>query len=483
MPVGNKIPLVWDIATRDGTLTKDAKMGNLVVSKEALGTQVQKRAGLQLWQQQVAGLAVGSFIFEGSLFVIQRTAAGDIAYQVSYFQNTPATGIPLQAATTHGFYQTLPVSLTNTIGILKDARYIWTFNGATFTYVSAAPAIYFVWGIAELDGTFYVMDLTTIYASAYGDVTTWPGLNTVNMNPSYGGGVAIALHQSYIVAFSQFGTQFFYDAGISPGAPIAQVQNGAIGIGCASGASIASFEDILYFAAQDANSTLSIGMFTGLTFTKISTAAIDKILLVATKAPSNANPVMIGSTGIVQGKAVYILNLMAYGMTLVYDIADSLWSYWSTVVAGVEGNFNGVFWNPGGGSWGVYVGNQSSFMCGLTDGAIYQLSPTIYQDNGQSIHCFIRTAQLDAGTYATKFVSGAYLHSDTISTTVSVTYSNDDYQTFANSRTIDMSTQKKMLIGGGSYRHRSWDLLHTDNTPFRVMDLELDLAPTDDSNQ
>jgi hypothetical protein len=39
------------------------------------------------------------------------------------------------------------------------------------------------------------------------------------------------------------------------------------------------------------------------------------------------------------------------------------------------------------------------------------------------------------------------------------------------------------MISCGSFRHRSWDLLHTDNTPFRVRLLELDLEPTSEDNQ
>lgn len=478
-----KLPLVWDIATRDGTLTKDAKMGNVLVQQMQDGMRVQKRPGLQLWQQQTAAQSQGMFTYSGELFAIFGTpVGGSIAYQIGTTPGGAMPGYAIPSSSGAYDYQSVNTGLAGG-SIFKSHNAGYTFNGVTVSVIPAFPTGT-CWGLAYLDTTFYVVNENILYASAPGDVTTWPGLNYVTLNTAYGTGVAIVTHLAYIAVFMELGVQFFYDAGLSPGAPVAQVQNGAMSIGCAAGETVASYEDVLYLMSRDVDGALFFGAFTGLTFSRISTPAIERILQSANIVSGNSPPTVRADCGVVQGKPVYLVSLSLLNITLCYDIQSSLWTYWTTVIAGVEGTFNGSYLATGSiPITGAYSTNQSSFVLGLSDGAVYRLSSTTYQDNGQPINTFIRTPSINNNTYAVKFVEALYLHSDTIATTVAVTYSNNDYQTFATSRTIDMSTQKKQLIGVGSYRHRSWDLLHTDNTPYRVSMLELDMTQTDDSDQ
>lgn len=478
--MGTKKPLslVWDIATRDGTLTKDAKMGNMVVVQDPRGPIAQKRPGLKLWYAYGAGQVQGVLSLVGVVCYI----INNVVQQVSNTRGSPpVAGVVIPGSPpSNVLYYALPVNYYTGLPVFKSSIGGYTYNGGSVSAIAGFPTGTCA-GIAFLDGTYYLFAQNTIYASAYGDPTTWPGLNTVNTNAAYGAGVAIASHLAYVVAFMEGGTQFFYDAGISPGAPIAQVQNGALSVGCLSGNSIASFEDVMYFLARDSDGSICVGGFSGLTFGRVSTPAIDKIL---NNAQQNAgfSPFNIyASTGLVLGKPVYLLTLVSVGITLCYDIKDGLWTYWTTTSSGFQSVFNGAYWT--GGSASFYSSNNASFFIGLNDGNVYTLTQGTYQDNGQAILCNIVTPSTDENTYAMKFVEGAYLHSDTISTTVSVTYTDNDYQTFANGRNIDMSTQKKQLVNVGSYRHRAWQLLHADNTDFRVSMLELDLAPTDESNQ
>ena len=470
--VDGRVPLAWGIGTRDGSMSKDSKTGNMVLQNTDSGLWRQKRPGLQIWQQSAAGPGQGLFIYNELLYSISGFGSLSLI--------TPVTGgfpsgasIPL--STGLGFYKAVNPGVSGPAYFTDNIR-LYQFNG-TASVVGGGSPLNTVSGLAVLDGTMYMMNKSTIFASAYNDPTTWPGLNTVGLNTAYGAGVAIVSHMAYIVAFMELGTQFFYDAGISPGAPIAQVQNGAISIGCANGDSIAAYEDVLYFLGRDIDATMFIGSFNGLTFSRVSSNAIDKILETSIFFNPNSKGAMNGFTTVAHGRPLYVLNAIAAGVTLVYDILGDLWDYWSTVVGGVEQIFNGV----------CLLSSTTlnySFVQGVTDGIVYILNPLYMSDNLQPINCFIRTPPGSSGTYAVKFCAAAYLHADTAPTTVSVTYSNDDYQTFAVSRTIDLSTQKKMLVRCGSYRHRSWDLKHTDITSsFRVGMLETDLVDTGEGNQ
>ena len=487
MPTRKQLPLVWGIDTRDGTMSKDSKVGNMVLTMTSSGPTLQKRPGLDIWYSYGPGPAQGVFSYIGVLCYI----IGGMVYQVVSARGaTPPTGSAIPGPPTAGvLYDALPAfDNATTAPAFKSTDGGYTYSGGAVTVIPGFPAGTCA-GLAFLDGTYYVMSQSTIYASAYGDYTTWPGLNTVNTDAAYGNGVAIAAHTAYLVVLMESGTQFFYDAGISPGAPIAQVSNGAVGVGCANGRSVVSFEDTLYFLARDIDGSLCVGQFTALTFQRISTPAIEKILAQSNLAEPIpryglplAPPTVLASCGVVLGKPVYLLTLTSYGVlggiTLCYDITDSLWTYWTTGA----GAFQGVYLT--GGSASFYSTLNSSFAVGLTNGAVCTLSEGYYQDfTDVAITCFIRTPPTDEGTYAVKFVAGAYLHSDTISTTVSVTYSNDDYQTFAVPRTIDLSTQKKQMVRGGSYRHRSWDLTHTDITDFRVRALEIEYTPVGEDNE
>jgi len=476
MSAESTVQLAYDIATRDGTLTADAQMKNVIVQKDAQGIWVQKRGGLRPYQIQAAMQSLGMMGYNGQLYALFGNGAGSNACLISTSGAT-ATPIAIPAAANVTDFQSV-TSNTGGVSTIKCLFGIWTFNGSAFTQVAAPPGTG-AWGMAYLDGTYYTLSGDTLYASAYGDPTTWPGLNVITLNKSYGIGVAIVSHLAYVITFLDNGMQCFYDAAISPGAPLAQVQNGAYSIGCFAGESIASYEDVMYWCARDGDGRACIGSLNGLTYARISTPAIDRIL---DRQGFLLQGSIFGQCVTTQGKPCYLLTLTVPQITLCYDIKDGLWTYWTSMVSGSELAFNGYFCGSAGVSTG-YLSSYNSFLLGLNDGIIYTLDNGTYSDNSQVINVLIQTNSSDSGTYAVKFVAAAYLHGDTYPGNINVTYSNDDYQTWAVSRTINMSTQKKQLIRVGSYRKRAWQISTTQNYSFRAMSLELDFAPTGADNQ
>ena len=57
---------------------------------------------------------------------------------------------------------------------------------------------------------------------------------------------------------------------------------------------------------------------------------------------------------------------------------------------------------------------------------------------------------------------------DTVSATLYVRHSDDDYNTFSNWRSIDLSVPRPQLNVLGQARRRSWEFLCTDDVPLRL---------------
>ena len=77
-------------------------------------------------------------------------------------------------------------------------------------------------------------------------------------------------------------------------------------------------------------------------------------------------------------------------------------------------------------------------------------------------------------------MTAVYFIADTVSTTVALSYTDDDYQTFSNPRTIDFSTVKKYGLRFGSSRRRAWQILHTAATTFKAYTMEVEIMKSEE---
>lgn len=454
-----KLPAAQVLSTRDGTLAKDSKMVNCFMEPTPEGKAAIKRPGTAYVAAFANnGLPQGQFLLGDAPFCIQN----DIVY------NT-ATGVayPIPSVATTG--QTYSVLSDVPFGnsLLKSAGGLWrilnTSGAPVITKVTDSnyPAIT-VAGIVYLDGTYYVMDNTgTVYGSALQDSTTWPALNFISADATLGLGAGITRHLNYIVAFYTHGTQFYYDAGLTPGLPLLSVGNAAWTTGCGAGGSIREASDITFFLSKTRQYGRTISKFEGLSLSKISTPFIERILNRST---------LIGLTSFnikTAGHTFYGFTLPDQNVTLVYDVVFDDWHVWTSVVNGVEQEFTGVNY--------LGSGTQDLFQDTST-GNVMAMLPTVYTDATGVIGVFIRTPNYTWGTEKRKRYAALFLAADTIDSTANVRYTDDDYQTFSVYRPIGLNGPRKMLQRCGMSRMRAWDIAHTGNTPFRLFDIELNLS-------
>jgi hypothetical protein len=422
--------------------------------------------------------------------------------------------------------------------VYKSTTAGYYFDGvSTFTQIVDAdyPATT-TRGIVYLDGTYYVMTPGgAIYGSAINNPASWSALNVIQAQMEPDGGVCLAKQLNLLVAFGQYSTEFFYDAGNATGSPLSPYASGFLEIGCASAGSVVNTDNTLYFMGNSRQKGRGIYRFNGTSPEQVSNPYVDRIL--------NADDLTTVQAIFVKldGHAFYILYLSDSAKTLVYDATTGQWAEWTKTTASATKNITAASWadglatvtatahgfndgdvatiasvNPSGynatkvtintvdantftyevaSNPGTYVsgGTALNYTEGpfaasaythagnfdliqdSTTGAIYAISTGLYEDNGTPIEFHIRTVKHDGGNNKMKFFSNLQLVGDKVDSTIYVRYTNDDYQSWSKFRPVDLNTSRSNINRLGQGRRRAFELRHHDNVPLRVEALEVDV--------
>lgn len=464
-----EISLATPLMSRDGFLNKDPLMANCY-------WETNPQGGRNVVRRPALGPAAGALPAGPVQGVVQQGLSTFAVISDTLVQVPPADGsatIALPGVVNTGLRMSTVSTFNsgqNFTSFFKSTDSAWGWVGAgNVTQVTDAnyPNMT-VPGVAYLDGTYYVMDTGgQIHGSNIEDFTTWNALNFLSTDRGLGKSVALHRHLNYVVAFCADGTQFFYDAANpAPGSPLSPVPNVTSKIGCAHPFSIQSMDDVTIFLAKDGKRGRSFCMIEGMSFRKISTPDIERVLERNQFDTYDVFPVRhagggstIGHSGYANlytqmvkadGHTFYIFTMLDKGITLVYDVGNQHWSQWSTCTDGATHQSFQV----------------ATFFTAATtgpDAALYALPPnggTCYPfgtgdvAGGETILMSIRTRPLDAGTTARKTLSEISLLGDTVAASINVSYSNDSGQTWSAARAIDLSTTRKRMHRLGTFVSR-----------------------------
>jgi len=95
-------------------------------------------------------------------------------------------------------------------------------------------------------------------------------------------------------------------------------------------------------------------------------------------------------------------------------------------------------------------------------------------DNGVAIFSEITTNKYDMDTYNRKFMSIARLVGDrAIDNSIIMQWSDDDYQTWSNEKTISLADDYPAFQRLGQFRRRAFRFKHKLNKPLRLESLEV----------
>lgn len=458
-----RLELTVPISSRTNSVSKDSRGVNCLY--ETVNQQekwIVKRPGLTTISPALgAGQGQGIFSWNNLLVAVQSNVVNKIVSGVATSMGS-MTGTQVPCS----FIQTSNDAYL-VINNLSHLYYI-TSGGLTLTSVSSPPTGPYCPGLVYLDNTVYVgiaggTNGGRIYGSNIEDPTTWNALNYISAVSEPDGLVAIAKQLNYLVAFGQWTTQFFYDAGNTTGSPLNVNSQANLNIGCANGNSVASIEQTLLWVGTSLAEGRSIYLLEGTSPVKVSNRYIDKYLNGDTMTNVRSYCLKIS------GHSLYVLTLKDSNVTFVFDLDERAWYQWSSQSGGTETYFTPTFFSSQEEYFpGYWFQDESS-------GLLYSMSPTVYQDSGNGIYFRAVTERKDSGTTKRKFYTRVEPIGDTQSGTLSIRHTDDDYVTWSTYRVVDLSIGRPVLYQLGSSRRRAWEVFSSDNIPIRLQALEMDI--------
>jgi hypothetical protein len=470
-----RVPLWGRFTTRETSLAKDQKFKNCFPVKintnatEGGGNSVEsyivKRPGLGTHADTstvAAGRGIHGWSQDGKLYSVIGN---------KLFANTTDINSGGRFNNTTGIARFSETRASTPLLVIQDGNDLWTVAAdGTVTEVTDAhfPSA-IVGGVAHLETYTFVMTPDgAIYHSEVNDPSSWVATSFLTCQIGSDKGVGIASHKNYIVGFGEWTTEFFFNAGNASGSVLSPVDGAVVNWGCAEGNTIATAGDTVVWLGQSINGGKAVMMLDGLSPKIISTRSIERQLeKEADLSDCYAYCLHLG------GHIHYCLTLKTAAITLVFDLRDEVWWQMTSDVSGTETYFTGV---------DSTTLDNVTYVLDEDNGKIYDFSIDNYRDVAETIKVEIVTNPIDFNMRGRKFIHRLSITGDQAASTdnLVVDWSDDNYQNFSTSRTLDMSKNDPRLTVLGSFtRGRAFRIKHTANLPMRLGSLEFGITGGD----
>ena len=339
--------------------------------------------------------------------------------------------------------------VTNTAG---GRGYFFPVGGALTEIVSAnfppkqTPALVTTGPFVQMNGYTYIMCTNgQLWNSDYNTFVNWTGTSFISTIKKPDVGVGVARYQNALVAFCLTHTEFFFDAKNSIGSPLS-FEASSLNLGCANQYAFVNIgETVAWYSTTGGG---AIYMLQGRSAVKISNAAVDRVL-------QFMNPALVRLNVMVSYSNPFLLvNSPVATFQMAYDMGSGTWSLFR--FAGNE------------------LTQSDTIPSSATLSTVY-VGPTVtsyYQSSTAATTGNYLTAKFDAGTEKKKFlrsirVIGAM--GSTAADTISISWTDDDYETFSTARTIDLNAgERPMLSRCGSFFKRAFRVTASNDTAGRL---------------
>lgn len=337
-------------------------------------------------------------------------------------------------------------------GVTTDGTVVWTTIAASTVVTGHIPKPIYI------DGYLALLDSNGVLVNSdVSDPFTWPSLDYINADLLPDKAVWMERQVNHIAVFGSNSIEFFYVGSATEGSPFKRTSQAAALLGSVCVNSIQQKDGVIFFVANSDTGGFHVATIEGLKVKGMTDETYNRII----QAEGNNILNCYAYTIRVNGHYFYILNLVGQNRTLAYDITQQFWHEWS--------------WNGGRMPFRYSSRkNQDYFLVGPSNGSVYKISGTAFQDVSYPIELLVQTTPLDGGNMDRKFMRRATLVTDYVAnSTVSLSYSDNDYQTWSTEKTKNVSANRTTWTALGSFRRRSFRIKHSSNTPFRAESLEL----------
>lgn len=474
--IPKRFPLVVTPENRNSASTKDAHLINGYLEKMPDGSySIYKRFGLGPLVQYSVIAAQGRGIYNwlGDIYAI----VGAILYK---------NGVNIGTLTAPGllFWFSSDLGATPQLAFgdgITSYRYD-TINGLHTMGTGATPPTFppgitgqgnnFVSGFCYIDGTMYYglsstgtnpATTSTIFGSQLNSLDQWDAANAIVAQIEPDKLTAIAKHLVYLIAFKQWTTEVFYDAGNPTGSPLAPVEGAKMNYGSVNGNSVLDIDGELFWLTLTRNGAVQVARLRNLSAEIISTPAIERLFNDGTFA------VVYAWCFKGAGHTFYIVTVKDLNLTLAYDVGQGIWSQWTDT----NGNYLPIV-------SATFSGNLN-LLLHETNGKVYEMSEDYVLDDTSSITFDLYTPNFDGGVDRKKMLSILHVNGDkTIGSTLQIRCNDFDYDStkWTQFRNVDMGRARPILTNCGTFYRRAYHLRHVSPTPLRLtaLDMQLDLG-------
>lgn len=459
MQLPPRLPLIVTASNRNSSVAKDARLVNCYVEANPQTEEIfiYKRPGLAEASRPPAADVAGYGIFnwEGDIYSI----FGNKLYR----NGVAVTGTIDNSQQVYKFSSILGAVPKMVFGNGQQA-YAYDVAGGITANLHSINVDFpdtFVKGWAYLNGATYVMNpQAVIWGSAINSVSVpgdWTPLNFISAQIEPDDGVALDKQLVYVVAFNQWSTEIFFDAGNPTGSPLGSVPGSKISYGCISADSVQSIDTKLIWITRTRQGSPQVAVMEGLSVTIVSTPSIERLL-------EGADYTTVYSFVLrVNGHSFYVVTLKESNLTLAYDLSQDLWHQWTDA----NGNYFPFV--------GAAVDNQErTILQHESNGRLYYFGMNYTNDAGTVIDSIVYTPKFDASTRRKKTLGiMTFVADKQEGSLLEVSVSDDDYKTWSPPRNVYLSQTNPQLTNCGTFRSRAWKLRHRSDTPMRLQAIEV----------
>ena len=317
-----------------------------------------------------------------------------------------------------------------------------------------------------LDGYLFVLKAGTadVYNSDLNNPLSWtPGdFITAEIGPDTAKNL-VKLN-NYLLVFGTNTIEYFWDAANASGSPLQRNDTPVKFTGYLG--ALATFGNRIYFSGQNKEGQPSVYMLEDFKIEEIASPSVVRYLNTVGATFTNAK----GSILSIQGHNFYVLNTGT--LTYVLDLDTKLWARWA-FQAGTE--FAVLF--------AINTRSTTTYrplfiLEGTT--AIYRMDQDLYQDNGTNFTVSGVTDNQYFDTYNEKSMGRLVVWADkppssTPTPTLSIQWSDDDYQTYNTARTLTLFQDRPNIDRLGRFRRRAFKWSFAVNHPLRIRGFEVNI--------